>query len=245
MDYKQETIKPYSEEEPKGKQVKRMFDSIAGSYDFLNHTLSLGIDRRWRRAAIDTLLPYAPKRILDVATGTGDFALLAARRLSPEFVLGVDFSEGMLKIGREKVEMAGLSDIIHFSKGDCMQLEEEDNSFDAVTVAYGVRNFSVLKRGLSEMRRVLRPGGRMVIIELTAPRRFPMRQLFWLYSHMLMPALGWLISSDSRAYSYLPATMEAFPQGEEMSDILRSVGFRKVRFRRFTFGLNTLYTAMK
>ena len=245
MKYQQESIKPYSNEGAKGEQVERMFDQIAHSYDFLNHALSLGIDRSWRKAAIDSLKPYAPQRILDVATGTGDFALMAVDRLQPQSLIGADLSEGMLSVGREKVERAGKSDIITLQKEDCMALSFEDNTFDAVTVAYGVRNFEDLDRGLREMRRVLRPGGRLVIIELTSPIRFPMKQLFWLYAHVLMPLVGKLVSKDSKAYSYLPATMEAFPQGEVMQRILEHAGYVDVRFKRFTFGLSTLYTAAK
>ena len=245
MKYQQESIKPYSNEGAKGEQVERMFDQIAHSYDFLNHTLSLGIDRSWRKAAIDSLKPYAPQRILDVATGTGDFALMAVDRLQPQSLIGADLSEGMLSVGREKVERAGKSDIITLQKEDCMALSFEDNTFDAVTVAYGVRNFEDLDRGLCEMLRVLKPGGRLVIIELTSPVRFPMKQLFWLYAHVWMPMVGKLVSRDSRAYSYLPATMEAFPQGEVMQGIIEKAGFQSVKFRRFTFGLSTLYTAEK
>lgn len=245
MNYQQEQIKPYSPEGAKGRQVEQMFDSIAHSYDFLNHVLSLGIDRSWRRTAIDSLRPFAPKRLLDVATGTGDFALLAMRRLNLDGILGVDLSEGMLRVGREKVKQQGLSDRITLRKADCMQLDIPDNSFDAVTVAYGVRNFEDLDRGLQEMRRVLRPGGRLVIIELTTPVRFPMKQLFRFYSRILMPIVGKTVSHDARAYTYLPATMEAFPQGEVMQEILRKAGYADVRFRRFTFGLSTLYTAAK
>jgi len=245
MKYQQESIKPYSNEGAKGEQVERMFDQIAHSYDFLNHPLSLGIDRSWRKAAIDSLKPYAPQRILDVATGTGDFALMAVDRLQPQSLIGADLSEGMLSVGREKVERAGKSDIITLQKEDCMALSFEDNTFDAVTVAYGVRNFEDLDRGLREMLRVLKPGGRLVIIELTSPLRFPMKQLFWLYAHVWMPMVGKLVSRDSRAYSYLPATMEAFPQGEVMQGIIEKAGFQSVKFRRFTFGLSTLYTAEK
>ena len=245
MKYQQESIKPYSNEGAKGEQVERMFDQIAHSYDFLNHTLSLSIDRSWRKAAIDSLKPYAPQRILDVATGTGDFALMAVDRLQPQSLIGADLSEGMLSVGREKVERVGKSDIITLQKEDCMALSFEDNTFDAVTVAYGVRNFEDLDRGLREMLRVLKPGGRLVIIELTSPVRFPMKQLFWLYAHVWMPMVGKLVSRDSRAYSYLPATMEAFPQGEVMQGIIEKAGFQSVKFRRFTFGLSTLYTAEK
>lgn len=245
MTYQQETIKPYSEDGAKGEQVERMFDQIAHSYDFLNHTLSLGIDRSWRKAAIDSLRSFAPQHMLDIATGTGDFALMAAERLQPQSLIGADLSEGMLSVGREKVERAGKSHVISLQKEDCMALSFADNTFDAVTVAYGVRNFEDLDRGLREMLRVLKPGGRLVIIELTSPVRFPMKQLFWLYAHVWMPLIGKLISRDKQAYSYLPATMEAFPQGEVMQGIIEKAGFRSVKFQRFTFGLSTLYTAEK
>lgn len=240
--YTQETIKPYSNEGEKGEQVERMFDNIAHSYDLLNHLLSFGIDRRWRRAAIVSLKPFKPQRILDMATGTGDFAIQTMRLLQPQEILGADLSEGMLQVARSKAkDIAGL----RFEKHDCMQLNLPDNHFDAATVAYGVRNFPDLERGLSQLLRVLRPGGRLVIIELTSPPRFPMRQLFHFYSHFFMPAIGKIVSRDAKAYSYLPATMEAFPQGEVMSQILDRVGFTDVYFKRFTFGLSTLYTAAK
>ena len=245
MTYKQETIKPYGEEGSKGEQVEQMFDSIAHSYDLLNHCLSWGIDRRWRRTAIDSLAPYRPEHILDVATGTGDFAIMAARELQPESLLGVDLSEGMMNVGRKKVKEAGLDGIISFQREDCLHLSLPTDSFDAVMVAYGIRNFEDLDQGLCEMCRVLKPGGHLVIVELTAPARFPMKQLFWLYAHVLMPMVGRLVSRDSRAYSYLPATMEAFPQGEVMQQILEKAGFAEVRFKRFTFGLSTLYVAQK
>lgn len=243
MSYKQELIKPYDAATGKTEQVEQMFDNIAPTYDLLNHSLSWGIDRSWRRAAIDSLRPYRPQRILDVATGTGDFAILAAKLLEPEALLGVDLSEGMMEVARQKVEREELQGVIRFQKEDCLNLSFPNGSFDALTVAYGIRNFSDLDCGLREMHRVLRPGGRLVIVELTAPRHFPMRQLFWLYSHVWMPLIGRLVSKDSRAYSYLPATMEAFPQGEEMRQILMRAGFSDVNFRRFTFGLSTLYTA--
>lgn len=243
--YNQEKIKPYDATAPKEGQVEQMFNNIAPTYDLLNHFLSLGIDKRWRKAAIQSLVPYKPQRILDVATGTGDFAILSAQMLKPKSLLGVDLSDGMLAVGREKVAQAGLTDVVTLQKDDCMRLSLSSETFDAVTVAYGVRNFVDLDAGLREMLRVLRPGGRLVIIELTAPRSFPMRQAFWLYSHVYMPLLGRLISRDNKAYKYLPATMEAFPQGEVMQEILRKAGFSDVRFRRFTFGLSTLYTAAR
>ena len=245
MAYKQEEIKPYEQEGAKTQQVQKMFDNIAPTYDLLNHSLSLGIDKHWRRAAIDSLRPYNPSNILDVATGTGDFALLAASELHPQSLLGIDLSEGMMQVGREKVRKAGLQDVISFQQEDCLALSLADDTFDAVMVAYGIRNFSDLDQGLREMCRVMKPGGRLVIIELTSPRRFPMKQLFWLYSHVYMPTLGRIVSRDRSAYKYLPATMEAFPQGEEMQGILSRAGFSDVHFKRFTFGLSTLYTATK
>jgi len=241
--YKQEEIKPYSEQGAKAEQVEQMFDNIAPTYDRLNHSLSFGIDRRWRKAAIRSLKAFAPKKILDVATGTGDFAILAARELQPDSVLGIDLSEGMLEKGRAKVEEAGLADIIKFQKDDCLNLSLADNTFDALISAYGVRNFADLDAGLREMHRVLKPGGRLVIVELTVPKRAPMKWLFWLYSKVYMPLLGRWISKDAAAYKYLPATMQAFPQGEEMQQILQRAGFEDVAFERFTFGLSTLYTA--
>ena len=245
MTYQQEQIKPYSDEGRKGEQVEQMFDGIAPTYDLLNHTLSFGIDRRWRRAAIRWLGQFAPRRILDVATGTGDFAILAAQSLHPDHLLGIDLSEGMMQVAQEKVEKAGLSATVSFQKADCMALDLPTDEFDAVMVAYGIRNFEDLDRGLAEMLRVLKPGGHLAILELTAPTSFPMKQLFWLYSHILMPLVGKIVSRDRRAYTYLPATMEAFPHGEEMQRILQKAGFADVSFRRFTFGISTLYMAGK
>ncbi len=241
--YTQEKIKPYDQAGEKGQQVEQMFDSIAHSYDLLNHLLSLGIDRSWRRKTIKALLPYKHDHILDIATGTGDFALLEAKILSPDKIIGADLSEGMMRVGEEKVQKAGLSDVISFKKEDCMQLSFADGTFDAVTVAYGVRNYQDLDRGLREMLRVLKPGGHVAILELTAPKKFPMKQLFWIYSHVVMPLVGKIISKDSRAYTYLPATMEVFPQGEVMQGIMQKAGFKDVRFKRFTFGLSTMYIA--
>lgn len=243
--YRQEKIKPYSEDGSKKEQVERMFDHIAPAYDRLNHLLSMGIDKRWRRKAINTLRPYAPRRIMDVATGTGDFALLAARELKPDELMATDISEGMIAVGKQKVETAGMSHIIHFSCEDCCALTFEDNTFDAITVAFGIRNFADLDKGLAEMCRVLRSNGRLVILELTAPEHVPMKQLFAIYSKIIIPSLGKLISKDSKAYRYLPQTIQAFPQGEKMKEILQKAGFREVRFKRLTFGICTLYTAIK
>ena len=222
-----------------------MFDKIAPSYDRLNHALSLGIDRRWRRTAVDALGIHQPQQILDIATGTGDFALLLAKRIKPQHIIGADISEGMMAVGREKVKEEGLQNVISFQYEDCMQLSFPDGSFDAVTSSYGVRNFQNLDKGLQEMQRVLRPGGHLLIVELTPPPSFPMKQLFWLYAHVVMPLLGRLISHDDSAYTYLPASMEAFPQPEQMEGILRKAGFTEVQWRRFTFGISTMYLATK
>ena len=245
MTYVQEDILPYDSATPKGQQVERMFDAIAHSYDQLNHWLSLGIDRRWRQKSIDALRSLPHRTILDLATGTGDFALLAQRRLLPESIMACDLSENMMQIGREKVKKAGLEEVIFFKREDGMKLSFSNETFDAVTIAYGVRNYQDLDQGLREIHRVLRPGGHAVILELTAPHRQPMRSLFWLYSHAIMPTIGRLISKDRSAYRYLPATMEAFPQGEVMVNILSKAGFSNVKFKRFTFGLSTMYLAAK
>lgn len=243
--YKQEEIKPYDAKEDKGKQVELMFNSIAHSYDFLNHKLSMGIDYGWRKKAIRQLQPFAPKSILDIATGTGDFAILAARMLQPVQLVGADISEGMMEIGRKKIQTMGLEKVISFKKEDCMNLSFEENTFDAVTAAFGIRNFADLDKGLKEMCRVLKPGGHLSIVELCEPAHFPMKQLFGLYSHTVMPAFGRLISKDVNAYKYLIATMEAFPQGEKMVEILKDAGFSEARFHRMTFGICTMYLATK
>lgn len=242
--YKQESVTPYGEGS-KQEQIRRMFDKIAPSYDRLNHALSLGIDRRWRRTAVDALGIHQPQQILDIATGTGDFALLLAKRIKPQHIVGADISEGMMAVGREKVKEEGLQNVISFQHEDCMRLSFPDGSFDAVTSSYGVRNFQNLDKGLQEMQRVLRPGGHLLIVELTPPPSFPMKQLFWLYAHVVMPLLGRLISHDDSAYTYLPASMEAFPQPEQMEGILRKAGFTEVQWRRFTFGISTMYLATK
>ncbi len=241
--YAQEKIKPYNPQEEKEVQVERMFDSIAHSYDRLNHILSWGIDRRWRKATVNALKPFAPTRILDVATGTGDFAILTAQTLKPESIMGADLSEGMMQVARRKTERKGLSNVISFRKEDCMHMTFGNHTFDAVTVAYGVRNFHDLDKGLHEILRVLKPGGHLAILELCTPRRFPMRQLFRLYSRLVMPSIGKLLSRDDCAYKYLPATMEVFPQGETMKGIIEKAGFEHVTFKRFTSGLCTMYIA--
>ncbi len=244
MEYPQEKVMPYGSEGKKAEQVERMFDHIAPAYDRLNHLMSLGIDRRWRRRALRWLQPFRPQEVMDVATGTGDFALLACRMLQPRALTGIDISEGMMQVARQKAREAGLDGRIRFRREDCEALTFADASFDAVTVAFGIRNFEHLDLGLREMCRVLRPGGHLAILELSTPERFPMRQLYRLYSR-LIPLVGRLVSHDRNAYTYLPESIRAFPQGEVMSRSLRRAGFSEVSFRRLTFGVCTLYMATK
>jgi demethylmenaquinone methyltransferase/2-methoxy-6-polyprenyl-1,4-benzoquinol methylase len=243
--YTQEEIKPYSQEGGKTAQVETMFNNIAPTYDTLNHRLSWNIDKLWRKCAIKRLKAFSPKKVLDVATGTGDFALQIARTLNAESIIGIDISEGMMQIGKEKVKAAGLQDKITFQKEDCLSMSFADETFDAVTAAFGIRNFSDLEQGLREMCRILKKGGKLCVVELTRPVSFPMRQLFGIYSHTFLPIYGRIISKDSSAYEYLTATIEAFPQGEKMTEILKKVGFAKAEFKRLTFGICTLYIATK
>lgn len=243
--YEQEKIRPYSDSGDKGTQVEQMFDNIAPSYDKLNHRLSWNIDRGWRKKAIRQLAAAHPQRLLDIATGTGDFAIMAAQMLSPKRIVGADISEGMMEIGKTKVKKLGLQDTVTFDKQDCMNLEYPDGSFDAVTAAFGIRNFPDLDKGLHEMCRVLRKGGQLSIVELTTPVTFPMKQLFSIYSHTVLPVYGRMISHDTSAYSYLTKTIEAFPQGEEMMGILKKAGFSQTSFKRLTFGICTMYYAVK
>ena len=228
--YEQEKITPYHDGE-KASQVEQMFDNIAPTYDKLNHRLSWDIDKGWRRKAIKQLAPFHPKSLLDIATGTGDFAILSAQMLKPERLVGADISEGMMQIT--------------FEKEDCLHLSYNSDTFDAVTAAFGIRNFADLDAGLREMYRVLKPGGHLSIVELTSPVSFPMKQLFRIYSHTVLPIYGRLISRDTSAYSYLTKTIEAFPQGERMVDILMKAGFAEASFRRLTFGICTMYFATK
>lgn len=242
--YQQETIKPYNNGE-KTTQVEQMFDNIAPTYDTLNHRLSWDIDHSWRKKAIRQLEPFHPQTMLDIATGTGDFAILSAEMLHPQRLVGADISEGMMEIGRQKVAQKGLQDIISFAKEDCLSLSYLDESFDAVTAAFGIRNFADLDKGLCEMCRVLKTGGHLSIVELTTPVCFPMKQFFHIYSHSVLPIYGRIISKDTSAYSYLTKTIEAFPQGEQMVEILKRAGFREAIFRRLTFGICTMYFATK
>ncbi len=245
MNYEQEKINPYEDGVEKAQQVEQMFNNIAPTYDKLNHRLSWNIDKGWRKKAIRSLKPFEPKILLDIATGTGDFAILAAQMLHPDKLIGADISEGMMVIGREKVKTAGLQQVISFEKEDCTNLSYPEATFDAVIAAFGIRNFANLDKGLAEMCRVLKPGGHLSIVELTSPVSFPMKQLFHIYSHTVLPIYGRLISKDTSAYSYLTKTIEAFPQGELMVRILKDAGFKQAEFKRLTFGICTMYFATK
>ncbi len=238
-------VVPYKEDtSAKKQQVARMFDNISHRYDFLNHFLSLGIDKGWRKTAVNLLRPIKPRLILDVATGTGDFAIQALR-INPEKVIGVDISEGMLNVGRKKMAIKGLAGKIELFTGDSENLPFEENKFDAVTVGFGVRNFENVKRGLEEIKRVLRPGGMLVILEFSRPRRFPFRQVYNVYFRHILPKLGRMISRDKAAYTYLPESVEAFPDGDDFLAILTNLGFKEPACKPVTFGISSIYSARK
>lgn len=238
-------VTPYQDaDRSKKAQVTEMFDNIAPNYDFLNHFLSLGIDILWRKKAIRMLRPYQPKSVLDIATGTGDFAL-EALKLNPEKVIGLDISPGMLEIGKKKIAKRGFSDKIEMVIGDSEALPYPDNSIGAVTVGFGARNFEHLDVGLGEILRVLEPGKAAVILEPSVPKRFPMKQLFSVYFRGMLPLLGRIVSGDKRAYTYLPESVKAFPTGKEFTDICEKVGFRNCKYYPLSFGICALYLIEK
>jgi demethylmenaquinone methyltransferase/2-methoxy-6-polyprenyl-1,4-benzoquinol methylase len=239
------TVVPYKEDQAaKKQQVARMFDSISRRYDLLNHVLSAGVDIYWRRRAIRELKKLQPQLILDVATGTGDFAL-AALKLNPRKIIGVDISDGMLALGRQKIEEAGKSDLIELHRGDSENLPYEENKFDAVIVAFGVRNFENLEKGLADMLRVLKPGGKAVILEFSKPDSFPFKQFYGLYFQYIVPVVGRLISRDNSAYNYLPESVHAFPRGKTFTGILSRLGYKNASCKPLTFGIASLYTGTK
>ena len=239
------TVKPYNEAQDKKEQVSKMFNKIAPYYDFLNRLLSLGIDVQWRKKAIGQLAGSQPKVILDVATGTADLALESAKRLSPEKVIGVDISTEMLDIGRSKVKKRGLSTIIELREGDSENLPFEDNTFDAITVAFGVRNFENLEKGLSEMRRVLKDGGKLIVLEFSKPTLFPFKQVFQFYFKYMLPLVGKLTSKDPRAYKYLYESVQAFPDGERFMNILAKTGYKSNQCKPLTLGICSIYSGEK
>lgn len=244
MENQAEKVKPYSAEGSKKEQVAKMFDNIAGQYDFLNHLLSLNIDKGWRKRAVQLLKPYHPKVALDIATGTGDFAV-QLMDLKPEQIRGIDISAGMLEVGKTKMKKRGFDDTISMELGDAENLEYPDAFFDAVTVAFGVRNFENLRKGLGEIHRVLKPGKAVAILEFSKPRSFPWKQLYWFYFQAILPLVGKTISKDERAYTYLPESVKAFPEGQEFMHILSATGFKEVNEYRQTFGIATIYLAEK
>lgn len=239
------TVLPYKDKETgKKQQVADMFDNISHKYDFLNHFLSLGIDIRWRKKAIKLLKEIQPKQILDIATGTGDFAI-ESLKLNPDHVTGVDISEGMLNVGREKLKKRKLDDRITLSSGDSENLPFEDNKFDAIIVAFGVRNFENLEKGLAEMFRVLRPGGKVVVLEFSKPKSFPFKQLYNFYFKNILPTLGKTISKDNAAYTYLPESVRSFPDGKDFTSILDKLGFKNTECKPLTLGISSIYTGIK
>jgi demethylmenaquinone methyltransferase / 2-methoxy-6-polyprenyl-1,4-benzoquinol methylase len=238
-------VVPYNEEQTsKKEQVAKMFNNISHRYDFLNHFLSLGIDKLWRKKAIHLLRSRNPKLILDVATGTGDFAIQALT-LNPDKIIGVDISTGMLDMGRVKIRDQKLESKIELLEGDSENLPFEENKFDAITVAFGVRNFENLELGLREIMRVLKPGGMLVVLEFSKPRSFPFKQLYNFYFKSILPGLGRLVSADKAAYTYLPASVEAFPDGNDFIQVLQRVGFNETQCRTLTFGISSIYTGTK
>ena len=225
-------------------QVAEMFNNIAGRYDFLNHFLSMGIDKGWRRKAIAEVAKIKPEMILDVATGTGDMAI-SASALHPLKITGVDIADQMLEIGRKKIAAKNLAALITLQTGDSEAMPFDTGTYDAVMCAYGARNFEHLEAGISEMCRVLRPGGKVVILEFSRPARFPVKQLYNFYFRYILPTLGKLVSRHSKAYTYLPESVMAFPEGKNFCDILVKCGFKDAKARPLTFGITSLYTAFK
>ena len=240
-------ITPYvsTEQENKASQVERMFDGIAHRYDFLNHFFSLGIDVLWRKRCVRLLRQERPKRMLDVATGTADFAIEAVRMGLDVHVTGVDISAGMLEVGRRKIAARGWNDRIELIQGDSVALPFEADAFDAFTVAFGVRNFEDLQGGLKDMLRVLKPGGLGLVLEFSKPRRFPIKQVFGLYFKHIMPTVGKWVSKDPAAYTYLPESVDAFPEGNDFLDQMTLAGYTDVKAQRLTGGIATIYTGRK
>lgn len=240
-----EKINPYNEQEHKTQQVSRMFNNIAKHYDFLNHFLSLGIDKSWRKRSIQKLQGRKVERLLDVATGTADLALEARKRLNVPEIVGVDISEQMLEVGRKKIAKRNWTAHIDLRTGNSEDLPFEDNSFDAITVAFGVRNFANLEKGLQEMYRVLRPGGKLVVLEFSRPKLFPFKQGYNFYFRNLLPFIGRVTSKDPKAYSYLYESVQAFPDGQDFLDVLEKIGLKSTQCEALTLGIASIYTGEK
>lgn len=243
---KVEQVTPYADQATaKTEQVRQMFDSIAPAYDFMNRAMTLGIDIWWRKLAVKRLKRIRPDAILDVATGTGDFAIQLNESLHPQHITGIDLSQGMLDVAHRKVMARGLEQAITFEQGDCLNLPMPDETFDAVTVAFGVRNFEHLQQGYQEMARVLKPGGMLCVLELSTPTNPVIRWFYDLYTLHIIPAIGSMKSGDKSAYRYLPQSIAAVPQGDDMLQLMRNAGLREAKFKRLTLGVCTIYTAVK
>ena len=236
-------VTPYNNSKSKKEQVTTMFDNIAASYDFLNHSLSLGMDNVWRKIAIKKLT-NKPAIILDIATGTGDFAVSAAKYTNAQ-ITGIDISQGMLDVGIKKIAQKNLTSRITLQKADSENLPFDSNSFDAITAGFGVRNFENLEKGLSEMHRVLNTTGMVAILEPSTPKYFPLKQLYKLYFHHVLPTIGSWISKDKNAYKYLPESVDAFASGNEFITTLEKVGFKECKYIPLSFGIVSLYVAIK
>lgn len=245
MSEEKKVVKPYgNDDRSKKEEVAEMFNNISGKYDFLNHFLSLGIDKIWRKKAVELLKEIKPNRILDLATGTGDFAI-ESLSLKPQEIVGMDISEGMLEVGRQKMKKRGFDNIISMRLGDSEALPFDDNYFDALTVGFGVRNYENLDKGLSEMLRVVRPGGKLVILEFSKPKRFPVKQYYAFHSKYIIPFFGKRISKDEKAYAYLPESVAAFPEGKDFENILNRLGYKEVKAKLVAGGIATIYSGLK
>ena len=240
----QKVVKPYDSGQSKKEEVAQMFNNISANYDFLNHFLSLGIDHLWRKRAVKQLQKQQPKVLLDLATGTGDFAI-ACLKLKPEKIIGMDISSGMLEVGKQKMKKRAFDNIIDMQLGDSENMPFEDHTFDAITVGFGVRNYENLEKGLGEMLRVLKPGGQAVILEFSKPKAFPVKQLFGFYSKVLIPLFGKYISKDERAYTYLPESVAAFPEGAAFVTVLEKVGYQTSEPIRLSGGIASIYIGTK
>lgn len=238
-------VTPYKDSElGKKEQVAQMFDTISGNYDGLNRVISFGIDIQWRKKVLQLVADKNPKTVLDIATGTGDLAILMTKT-SAEKIIGLDISAGMLEVGRNKIKAKKLSDKIEMILADSENMPFEDNTFDAITVAFGVRNFENLEKGLTEILRVLKPNGIFVILETSVPDKTPYKQGYTFYSKNILPLIGKLFSKDDSAYQYLSESASVFPYGEALNNILRKIGFIEVKAMPQTFGVATIYSASK
>ncbi|HLO45627.1 MAG TPA: bifunctional demethylmenaquinone methyltransferase/2-methoxy-6-polyprenyl-1,4-benzoquinol methylase UbiE [Leadbetterella sp.] len=240
------SVVPYKDSsDSKKEQVADMFDSISGKYDFLNRLLSGGIDIYWRKKALGMIKDRKNDLVLDIATGTGDLAIEANKILKVNKIIGVDISEGMLNVGKEKIRKLGLTDKIELQMGDSEKLLFDDNTFDTVIVSFGVRNFENLLKGLTDMCRVLKPGGTCLVVEFSKPASFPFKQFYWFYSTKILPIIGKLVSKDSSAYSYLPESVKAFPDGRAFLDVFEQAGFKETSVKTLTFGICSIYLGRK